>query len=333
MFINFRKLAGAAALIAASTVPTQAADVTLKMAGILPTEHFGTQIVADMVTEIETAGVGIAIQYFPSGQLGSGEELLDDAKFGNIDMVHANIYAQADQRLEFMSLPFLLTTVDEIRAAYLNPDSTYSNIMREILADHGLQLLAPVGEGLIGVVAGKMPTDPTGLGDKDMNIRVWSSQLTKSTMEAIGFRTTTMSWAEVFPALQAGTVDGAICCTPEWAYNTFAASDVGVAFIPYNAFIESSAMYMNAAKWNSLTPEQQTVIQTAVTKASASIVNLAWERSEGFVQQMRDKGYEIVEFTQSERDTMKAAIMKEVWPSVGDIVGQDLLDRLMADEG
>jgi|TARA_B110000240_G_C13408172_1_gene413996 TRAP-type C4-dicarboxylate transport system substrate-binding protein len=333
MFVNCRNLAGALALIAASVVQVQAEDVKLKLAGILPAEHFGTAIVGEMVKEIESAGTGITIQYFPSGQLGSGEELLDDAKFGNVDMVHANIYAQADQRLEFMSLPFLFSTAEELRSAFLNPNSTHYSIIREILADHGLKLLAPVGEGMIGMVAGKMPTNAQGLGDKGMNIRVWSSQLVKTSMEVLGYRTTTMSWAEVFPALQAGTVDGAICCTPEWAYNTFAASDVGAGFIPYNAFLEYSAIYMNAAKWNSLTPEQQAVVQAAATKAATEIANKAWERSDGFVQKMRDKGYEIVEFSQEERDVIKSAVTEAVWPTVSDVIGQDLLDRLLANDG
>jgi TRAP-type C4-dicarboxylate transport system substrate-binding protein len=333
MSLNFRNLASVLTLIAAWAVPVHAKDVTLKLAGILPAEHFGTAIVDNMKTEIETAGVGISIDYFPSGQLGSGEELLDDAKFGNVDMVHANIYAQADQRLEFMSLPFLFSTAEELRSAFLNPNSTHYSIISEILSDHGLKLLAPVGEGLVGVVAGKMPANVQGLGDKGMNIRVWSSQLAKASMEVLGYRTTTMSWAEVFPALQAGTVDGAICCTPEWAYNTFAASDVGVGFIPYNAFLEYSAIYMNAAKWNSLTPEQQAIVQSSTTKAATEIANKAWERSEGFVQKMRDKGYEIVEFSQDEREVIKSAVIEAVWPTVGDIIGQDLLDRLKANDG
>ena len=49
-----------------------------------------------------------------------------------------------------------------------------------------------------------------------------------------------MNWAEVFAAIQAGTVDGAICCTAQSTYTVFAQSDVGKYFIPYNAFVEAS---------------------------------------------------------------------------------------------
>lgn len=139
-----------------------------------------------------------------------------------------------------------------------------------------------------------------------------------------------MSWAEVFPAVQAGTIDGAICCTAEWAYTTFAVSDVGNTYVPYNAFVESTQIYMNQGSWARLDDEQRAVVQAAVEQASNAIIDQAWERTEGFVSQLKDKGWEIVEFTQEERDAIKAKVVAEVWPSIGEMVGQDLLDRLNA---
>ena len=63
-------------LSTAMVASASAADVTLKFAGTLPTEHFGHAILEDMAKEIEDADVGITVKYFPAGQLGSGEELL-----------------------------------------------------------------------------------------------------------------------------------------------------------------------------------------------------------------------------------------------------------------
>lgn len=329
MSMNFRNFLASAAVIAAFTLPAQAQDVSLKVAGTLPTEHFGSKVLQEMADEIENAGVGISVQVFPAGQLGSGEELFDDAKFGNVDIVHATIYPQADQRLEYMSLPFLIATEQELRNVIGDPDSEYNMILAEILQDHGVKHLATIGEGLIGMIATQMPTDVHGMGNKEMNIRVWSSQLVKATMEKLGYQTTTMSWAEVFPAVQSGTIDGAICCTPEWAYTTFAASDVGNTYVPYNAFIESQIIYINGASWGRLNDEQKDVVQTAASKAAQKIIDNSWERTEGFVQQLRDKNWEIVEFSQEERDAIRETAMTEIWPMVGDTIGQDLLDRLM----
>lgn len=330
MFNSPRGLAAGLILSAAAASSASAADVTLKFAGTLPTEHFGHAVLEDMVKEIEAAEVGLTVKYFPAGQLGSGEELFEDAKLGNVNMVHATIYAQADPRLEIASLPFLVTTIDELRATYGDPESTYNTIIREILADHGIRYLANIGEGLIGVVASKRPSNPAEFSDQGMNIRVWSSEVTKATMETLGYRTTTMSWAEVFPAVQSGTIDGAICCTAEWAYTTFAVSDVGSVYIPYNAFVESTQIYMNQATWAQLDEEQRGVVQTAAGNAANAIIDQAWERTEGFIAKLREKDWEIVEFNQQERDAIKAKIVAEVWPTVGSMVGQGLIDRLNA---
>ena len=50
-----------------------------------------------------------------------------------------------------------------------------------------------------------------------------------------------MNWAEVFAAIQAGTVDGAICCTAQSTYTVFAQSDVGKYFINFWEGLRESA--------------------------------------------------------------------------------------------
>lgn len=330
MSFNFKATLSGLALLAASAVPGLAQDVTIKLASTVLENQPAHGFIQEMVKEIEAADVGIKVQFFPAGQLGSGEELLEDAKFGNVDMVHASIYAQADQRLEFMDLPFLITSLEDIKSVVSNPESEYNQIMSGILQDHGLKHLASIGEGLIGVVAAKMPANVEGTGNKQANIRVWSSQVVKETMELLGYQTTTMNWAEVFPAVQAGTIDGAICCTSELAYTLFASSDVGNTFLPYNAFIERNFLYMNGGKWARLSDEQKAVIEAAAVKAATGINESSWDRNEEFLQKLRDKNWEVVEFSDEQRAEFKALIVEKIWPSVGAMVGQDILDRLTA---
>ena len=309
---------------------TFAADVRLKIAGTWPAKHFGNEIMENMVKEIEDANVGLKVKYFPASQLGSGEELVEDAIRGNIDIVQAFVYAQADPRLEIMNLPALVTTFEEMKAIYGDPNSNLNVLMRDIMADLGLVYLSVVGEGLVGVVADKKPTDPNGLGDKGMNIRVWSSDVAKKTTESLGYRTTTMNWAEVLPALQAGVIDGAICCTPEWAYTTFAAAGIGKYFIPVNTVVEASSIYASQKTWDKLNQEQRDVIQVASRKAAQTTIDLAWKRSQGFIDQMKESGYEILDFTPAQRATMVSHIRQNVWPDLVDTIGKETMDKLIS---
>ena len=302
--------------------------VRLKLAGTYPANHFGHEIVENMVKEIEDAGVGIKISYFPAAQLGSGEELVEDAIRGNVDLVQAFIYAQTDPRLEMMNLPGLVTTFDELKSVYANPESSMNKILAEIMDDLGLVYLGNTGEGLVGIVANKKPNDPNGFGDKGMNIRVWSSEVAKKTTESLGYRTTTMNWAEVLPALQAGVIDGAICCTPEWAYSTFATAGVGKYFIPVNTAIEASSFYASGKSWEKLNQEQRDVIRDAAQKAALAAIDRSWHRNEGFIDKLKEAGWEILEYNTEERAALVAHIQNNVWPDLADMIGQDIMDAL-----
>ncbi|MBT3139487.1 TRAP transporter substrate-binding protein DctP [Ruegeria litorea] len=328
MSFNLKTTFAGLAFLAASSAPALAADVTLKLAGTLPEAHQSNRVLEDMIAEIEGADVGISIQFFPAGQLGSGEELLDDAKFGNVDMVHASVYAVADPRIDFQSLPFLAGSIEDIREITGNPDAEYNKIFAEILEQHGIMHLSTIIEGLVGAVSTKMPDNPRGLGDQGTTLRVWSSQLAKSTLEVLGYQTVTMAWAEAFPAVQAGTVDGAMCCTPELALTAFAASDVGSVYIDYAAFNENQLIYMNMGKFQQLSDEQMAVVMKAARTAGKRMSDEAYDRTASVVEQLREKNWEIVEFTPEERAAIKETVVAQVWPSVADVVGQDILDRL-----
>lgn len=323
-------LAGAMATTLA--MPAVAEDLRLKFAGTFPVEHQGSIMMEQIKEEIEAADVGLTISLFPANQLGSGEELLEDSIRGNVDLVYGFVYAHKDPAFEINSLPFLVSNNDDIQRVYMNRDSAYNQIMRERLDNIGIHLLANNAEGFIGIVADQEPTDWAGLANKDVNIRVWSSNVAKATMEALGYATTTMNWAEVFPAIQSGVVDGAICCTAQLAYTTFAVSDVGQYYIPYGAFIEGSTYYASNRTWERMNDEQKAVVSAAFERASQEFTQWNLDNDDSFRAKLLEAGYEILEPTAEEKDAMVAHVRENVWPQVGEIVGQDVLDRLLADK-
>ncbi len=321
-------LAAAASLVSAAL----AEDMTLKVAGVVPVDHIGHKILEEIAADIEAADVGLTVKVFPAGQLGSGEELLEDTIRGNIDIVHAFVYAHKDPVLEINSLPFLVTTWDEMERVYGSKDSEYSKIMTEVLDRIGLVFLGNVAEGPIGVVSTKKPDNYATIDPKNINIRVWSSNVAKAATESIGYNTTTMNWAEVFPAIQAGAVDGAICCTAQLTYTNFALSDVGQYFIPYNAFVEASTYYASKRTWEKLNDAQRAAIQAAVDKGAAAYTKYSRENDAGYIEKLREKGWDVLEITDEERAALADHIKVTVWPMVAETVGQDTIDRLSNDK-
>ncbi|WP_170765652.1 TRAP transporter substrate-binding protein DctP [Ruegeria lacuscaerulensis] len=322
-------LVGALALSAATMA--SAADMRLKLAGTFPVDHQGTKMLEQIKEDIEAADVGLKVSVFPANQLGSGEALMEDTINGNIDFTAAFIYSHKDPRLEFLSMPFLVNNWDEMDSIMRNMDSPFNQILQERLNELGLRLLANNPEGFTGIVANKKPENWNDLGEKDMNIRVWSSPVVKNMVEGLGFQATTMAWGDIFPALQSGIVDGAICCTKSATYSIFAQSDVGNYYVQYNSVSELTSYYASEKTWEKLSDEQRAAVEAAFTKASDDFFAYNRANDAEFGKKLEEKGYEILALNDEEQAVMAAWVRENIWPTMADTIGQDTLDRLTAE--
>ncbi|MCB4457299.1 TRAP transporter substrate-binding protein DctP [Leisingera sp. McT4-56] len=331
--MSFNKITKGLAAGALSTLMSTAAfaeDMTLRFAGVFPIDHQGTKMMEQVAADVAAANVGLKIDVFPANQLGSGEALFEDVARGNIDLASAFIYADTDPRLEFLSMPFLLGGWDDMENTLLNMDSEFNTILQEITDEYGVRVMAQNPEGFIGIVASQEPQNWSSFEDKGMNIRVWSSSVVKSMVEELGYQATTMAWGDIFPALQAGIVDGAICCTKTATYSIFAKSDVGTHFVEYNSISELTTFYASQRTLDKLNDAQRDALQAALTKASNDFFSYNRENDEVFGQKLLDKGYTILRLSDEEQAAMAAHVQETVWPQMAKSVGQDIIDRLLA---
>jgi TRAP-type C4-dicarboxylate transport system substrate-binding protein len=331
--MNFAKIKTGLAAGALGTMMSTAAfaeDMTLRFAGVFPIDHQGTKMMEQVAADVAAADVGLKINVFPANQLGSGEALFEDVARGNIDLASAFIYADTDPRLEFLSMPFLLGGWDDMESTLLNMDSEFNTILQEITDEYGVRVMAQNPEGFIGIVASQEPQNWANFDDKGMNIRVWSSSVVKSMVEELGYQATTMAWGDIFPALQAGIVDGAICCTKTATYSIFAKSDVGTHFVEYNSISELTTFYASQRTLDKLNDAQRDALQAALTKASNDFFSYNRENDEVFGQKLIGKGYTILRLSDEQQAAMAAHVQETVWPQMAKSVGQDIIDRLLA---
>ena len=330
--MNFTKLTKGLMVGAMSALMSTAAfaEETLRFAGVFPIDHQGTKMMEQVAADVAAAGVGLKIEVFPANQLGSGEALFEDVARGNIDLAAAFIYADTDPRLEFLSMPFLVGGWDDMNNIMRNMDSEYNKILQEITDEYGVRVMAQNPEGFVGIVATQEPTNWNNFDDKGMNIRVWSSPAVKSMVEALGYQATTMAWGDIFPAIQSGIVDGAICCTKTATYSIFAQSDVGTHFVEYNSISELTTFYASQRTLDKLNEEQVAALQAAMTKASDDFFQYNRDNDAAFGQKLIDSGYTILSLSEEEQAAMAAHIQEKIWPMMADSVGQDVIDRLLA---
>ncbi|WP_306116566.1 MULTISPECIES: TRAP transporter substrate-binding protein DctP [unclassified Roseovarius] len=331
--MNFTKLTKGLMVGAMSALMSTAAfadDMTLRFAGVFPIDHQGTKMMEQVAADVAAAGVGLKIDVFPANQLGSGEALFEDVARGNIDLAAAFIYADTDPRLEFLSMPFLVGGWDDMNNIMRNMDSEYNKILQEITDEYGVRVMAQNPEGFVGIVATQEPTNWNTFDDKGMNIRVWSSPAVKSMVEALGYQATTMAWGDIFPAIQSGIVDGAICCTKTATYSIFAQSDVGTHFVEYNSISELTTFYASQRTLDKLSEEQVAALQAAMTKASDDFFQYNRDNDAAFGQKLIDSGYTILSLSDEDQAAMAAHIQEKIWPMMANSVGQDVIDRLLS---
>jgi TRAP-type C4-dicarboxylate transport system substrate-binding protein len=106
---------------------------------------------------------------------------------------------------------------------------------------------------------------------------------------------------------------------------------VGKYYSPGNTANEASAFYASGKSWEKLNQEQRDVIRAAAERAALTAINTSWERNEGFIEQLKEAGWEILEYSPEERAAMVAHIQENVWPELADVVGQDLIDEMTAE--
>ncbi|WP_170386922.1 TRAP transporter substrate-binding protein DctP [Ruegeria atlantica] len=329
-FRNVTKGLMLGAVSALMSTAAMAEDMKLRFAGVFPIDHQGTKMMEQVAADVAAADVGLTIEVFPANQLGSGEALFEDVARGNIDLAAAFIYADTDPRLEFLSMPFLVGGWDDMNNIMRNMDSEYNQILQEITDEYGVHVMAQNPEGFVGIVATQEPANWNNFDDKGMNIRVWSSPAVKAMVEALGYKATTMAWGDIFPAIQSGIVDGAICCTKTATYSIFAQSDVGTHFVEYNSISELTTFYASQRTLDKLNDEQRAALQAAMTKASDDFFQYNRDNDAAFGQKLIDKGYTILSLNDEEQAAMAAHIQENIWPMMAQSVGQDVIDRLLS---
>ncbi len=255
----------AAVLFSAGITPSYAKPITLKVAGISAPEYRGTKSLYTIkeVVEKETEG-RIVLDIFPASQLGDYTQVFEEIRRGTIEMGLIFLPSQFDLMLEVGSLPFLAETGEGMQEQ-LSPGSVVYDIIEKSLDKLGVNLLRIYGDGFVGVGLAKEPTNVLKAGmPKDAMIRVAPLAVYKETAEDLGFRTTSIPYADTYSAIQTGVCDGWIGGSSQINYLSF--RDVIKFYVPYNCLFDQTAYIVGKKVWDRISEADQKVILKAVNE-------------------------------------------------------------------
>jgi len=188
----------------------RAQDKTYVMKITLPTLNDTVhQLAKNYAAAVERdSGGRIKAEVYPASQLGSIPRQIEGVQFGAIQcaVIPPEFYVGIDERFEVMTAPSLVDSLEHGQRVAADP------------AVLKLMLGLGTGKGLHGVglfmatpssVISKSPI--RHLADfKGKKIRVFASQFQTVALERLGATPVAMTLADVMPALQQGTIDGAI---------------------------------------------------------------------------------------------------------------------------
>jgi tripartite ATP-independent transporter DctP family solute receptor len=200
---------GALALLAALPVSDAFAKSTLRLGTVLAAGDPLVVAAQQMKKDVEsrTKG-GVEVQIFPSSQLGDTQNMVDQAKAGaNVGtFVEGSRVSPFVPEFNVLVAPYAFANVNELAKFVETP--TFAEWNEQLKKKTGLTLLSfNWYQGARHMLTKKPIATPADL--KGVRIRTIGEPLWIKTIGAMGAVPTPLPWAEVYPSIQSGVIDGA----------------------------------------------------------------------------------------------------------------------------
>ncbi|HUV57110.1 MAG TPA: TRAP transporter substrate-binding protein DctP [Dehalococcoidales bacterium] len=288
------------------------------MSGYSHAEQFRTTVWKNSDGRIE-------VKHFPGDLLGDWKVQVAQVREGAIDMSLCPASATFDKQLEFSVVPFVVFTWDGAKNAY-QAGSPAAELIETICERNNTHFFGidPMGFSIV-VSAKEFTPMPGDSSITKLKTRV-HAKIAEITAQAIGFRTLTMPLSEVHGALMLGTIDAAFGPTYQEArYFT----DVAKYVYQITSSFNPPAWIMNLDRWNSLSAEDQNILQTAMDEVLAS----AWEEAivgeQEAIKLLEAEGMEIVAITPEQMHAIVQKCRDEVWPwAEENLIGKETMDMV-----
>ena len=240
------------------------------------------------------------VEIFPSSQLGSKDNIIDQAMAGDCVITLANGAFFQDRGVKDFGVvfaPYLFENWEQIDK--LAASDWFAQKKAE-LSDLGLTILTGWHYGARDTMTTKKVV--TAADIKGMKIRVPNNSLQVKGTAATGAVPTPMSLGEVYTALQQGTIDGLE--NPLTVLYNGAYQEVCKYLILDHHILDYTCWVCGTDFFNTLTPEQQQILVEAGNEAGVYNNQMLEETTNKALEDLKAAGVEVVEF---DRDSFVAA--------------------------
>lgn len=270
----------------------------------------------------EKFGNKISAKYFHSGQMGNEIEIVKKVRMGALQGAYCtgNYAPELGGKFGIGTLAYLMDSYDKWEGLQKTPE--LRNELFTSLQDKDLLVLDMAYFGIYGIVS----TKPFKTLDelRTMKMRTTQARYPLAFWNALGMNPVPMAWADVFPGLKQGVVDGTDQ-TENIARLRLA--DVCKYFTRTKHMVGLFFFVVNNKWWNGLDPEVRDALSKTVSenlaKAREASMKLTQEAPEG----LKEKGVTVNELAPEELAKIKALQMP-VWDKFEDEVGKEWMAKI-----
>ena len=296
--------------------------VTLSLAHIRPVDSSADKAIKAFAAEAtELSGGTIQFDIYPASQLGDYTTVQERVSIGDVDMQIASLGSNMDKFFAMSNAAYLCATWDEARTVF-GVDGPMVKLYKEKLAKYNLTYLTnyPLYFGGISLnVDAKDPTNPNA--KSGIKIRVPSMTTFEKTATTLGYLATPLPSSEMFTSIQTGVVNGAIGAGAEMYYGNL--SGLNKYYLPINDHFECWWMYINTDKWNSLSDNQRSALQTAADHMNEKRWEVAEDETAEYEQKLAESGCIVVEYTDEQLKEFADVVREAVWPVIAEEYGKE----------
>ncbi len=282
-------------------------------------------IAAKRVKEIVEAELGkdrIEIQIFPDGQLGKDTAVIDGMRMGTHDaLIVATPITTIDSMFSIFDLPYIVTSREEVEVI---TKSELGEKLNASLLENGFVNVAFWNGGFRQITNNERPViKPEDL--KGLKIRVPASASRLALLQSLGANPTSLSFGELFSALQQGVVDGQENPITVLSANSFA--EVQKYLSMTNHVYTMYYVIFPVSKWESYPKDVQDALRSAFTTVQDETWSIEEKLNADTYKAIEGK----MEINEVDLEAFKAAAaFLYTTPEFVDPIGADFLDEVLA---
>lgn len=302
-----------------------APEVTLKFAGQLPPDHVATDMMKEIAKTVKEKTNGrIEIKVYPANQLGDYTLVHQELIKGTIDMALISTPGDIDPRINFVYINGFCSGYGQLKNIFKTGGWTFKK-MDEFNQALGVKFLGFNVEGFIGIASTKPLVDPLNPKvDKGVLCRVPNMAAYKLGAEAMGFRTVTIPYSDLYTALQTGVADAVDGLPPAAAYTIL--RDVTKYWYQLNYSLEVESYLMSMKTWAKLKPADQKIIAETVAKYAEKSLANAKKDDEKFMDLMSKKGIKVFKYSEKELLPIQKAV-SSTWDKLSDTMTKPFIEE------